>query len=162
MHREKLDITKHHKVKNWSNRLPTLKLMISCDLNTKLIHFHDDFRQKWSANPHFHVRTKVNKHTSIVFLLKTLKFHENLHFFQRFQKKVEFERKYTATETFRCRNLIDLMYFDDSEGSFCWDLPLTTPPPDYFLCLPLSSPIWGVTLDLFLSCRFFFSIYDKY
>ena len=87
MHREKLDITKHHKVKNWSNRLPTLKLMISCDLNTKLIHFHDDFRQKWSANPHFHVRTKVNNHTSIVFLLKTLKFHENLHFFSKISEK---------------------------------------------------------------------------
>ena len=87
MHREKLDITKHHKDKNWSNRLPTLKLMISCDLNTKLIHFHDDFRQKWSANPHFHVRTKVNNHTSIVFLLKTLKFHENLHFFSKISEK---------------------------------------------------------------------------
>ena len=87
MHRETLDITKHQQFKIWSNRLPTLKLMISCDLNTKLIHFHDDFRQKWSANPHFHVRTKVNNHTSIVFLLKTLKFHENLHFFSNISEK---------------------------------------------------------------------------
>ena len=140
--------------------MPTLKLMISCDLNTKLIHFHDDFRQKWSANPHFHVRTKVNNHTSIVFLLKTLKFHENLHFFQIFQKKVEFERKYIATETFGCRNLIDLMDFYDFEGSFCWDLPLTTPPPDYFLYLPLISAFWGSYSGLIFILSLFFP-YEK-
>ena len=33
------------------------------------------------------MRTKVNKHTSIVFLLKTLKFHENLHFFSKISEK---------------------------------------------------------------------------
>jgi len=79
-------------------------------------------------------------------------------FFQRFQKKVEFERKYTATETFGCWNLIDLMDFGDLEGIFCWNLPLTTPPPDYFLCLPLSSPIWASYSGLIFILSLFFSI----